>query len=442
MTEPNDQLTPEPAKTPPPVPADTSAQTTTGNTTEKTAEKAAASAEAGSGKAQQILREITTGPGLISVLAVVLALIVGALLIILTDANVAKSAGYFFSRPGDTFSAAWKAVSEAYGALIQGATFNPSSRTATGKFGIMETLTQATPLILAGLSVTVAFRAGLFNIGAKGQIILGAIFAGGIGFGADLPPVVHLLLVIVGGAVGGAIWGGVVGLLKARTGAHEVIVTIMLNYIAQYFLDFLLRTAYKSPGGEQPISAPVGPNAMFPPLFGDTFRVNYGLIMAIIAVILVAWLINRSTLGFELRAIGANQNAARTAGMLIGKGYILVMAIAGALAGLAGVAQLSGTEGSLDGDVAGSIGFDAITVALLGRSTPWGTFFAALLFGAFKAGGQSMAVQAGLSIDIVLVIQSLIVLFIAAPPLVRGIFGLGRTKRQRKVEASKEQVAA
>lgn len=372
-----------------------------------------------------LLREIATGPALVSVLAVLLAMIVGAVLIIVTDERVTRAAGYFLARPSDTFVAAWAAISKAYGSLVQGATFNPGARTTTGRFGIVETLTQATPLILAGLAVTVAFRAGLFNIGAKGQIILGAIFAGGIGFGLDLPPMLHLLVVIVGGAIGGAIWGAVVGVLKARTGTHEVIVTIMLNYIAQYFLDFLLRTVYKAPGGAQPISDPMRPNALFPPIM-EGMRVNYGLVMAVVAVILVAWLINRSTLGFELRAIGSNQHAARTAGMNVGRGYVMVMAIAGALAGLAGAAQLAGTERTLDSDIAGSIGFDAITVALLGRSTPWGTFFAALLFGAFKAGGQSMSVQSGLSINIVLVIQSLIVLFIAAPPLVRGIFGMGR----------------
>ena len=139
--------------------------------------------------------------------------------------------------------------------------------------------------------------------------------------------------------------------------------------------------------------------------------------MAVLAVIGVSWLLNRSTLGFEYRAIGANPRAARTAGMLVSRGYITVMLISGALAGLAGVTQLAGTEKILDADIAGSIGFDAITVALLGRSKPWGTFFAAILFGAFKAGGTSMAVNADVSIDIVAVVQSLIVLFIAAPPL-------------------------
>ncbi len=375
-------------------------------------------AETGNG----LIREIMTGSGLVSLLAVVVALLIGAILIAVTDARVAAAAGYFFAQPGDTFAAMWAAVSEAYGALLRGATYDPGARTWLGQLGIFETLTFATPLILAGLSVTIAFRAGLFNIGAQGQIILGAIFAGAIGFGIDLPPGIHLLAVIIGGAVGGAIWGGIAGFLKARTGAHEVIVTIMLNYIAVNLVLYLLKNQLKDPGSSNPVSPPMHQSALFPLLLGPNFRLHAGFILAVLAVIAVAWLLNRSTLGFEFRAIGANPNAARTAGMVVSRGYIVVMLISGALSGLAGVAQVSGTERSLDAEVAGNIGFDAITVALLGRSTPWGTFFAALLFGAFKAGGTSMAVNADVSIDIVLVVQSLIVLFIAAPPLVRAIF--------------------
>ncbi|NVM99945.1 ABC transporter permease [Arthrobacter sp. SDTb3-6] len=382
------------------------------------------------GQGSQVIREIMGGNALISVLAVVVALVIGGILIAVTDPRVATASGYFFADPGATFSAIWSAVSEAYGALWRGATYDPTARTWQGQLGIFETLTFATPLILAGLAVTLAFRTGLFNIGAQGQIILGATFAGAVGFGMHLPPVIHLLVVILAGAIGGAIWGGIAGFLKARTGAHEVIVTIMLNYIAISLVLYLLKNQLKDPNSTNPISPQMDDNAVLPLLLGPNFRVHAGLIIAVLAVIGVSWLLNRSTLGFEYRAIGANPKAARTAGMLVSRGYITVMLISGALAGLAGVAQIAGTEKSLDSEIAGSIGFDAITVALLGRSKPWGTFFAALLFGAFKAGGTSMAVNADVSIDIVAVVQSLIVLFIAAPPLIRSIFRIKAARRE------------
>ncbi|POH60348.1 ABC transporter permease [Arthrobacter glacialis] len=370
----------------------------------------------------QLVREIMSGNAMISVLAVVVALVIGGILIAFTDARVTAAMGYFFSDPGATFRAMWAAVSEAYGALWRGATYDPNSRTWQGRLGIFETLTFATPLILSGLAVTLAFRVGLFNIGAKGQIIIGATFAGVVGFMIELPPGIHLIAVVVAGAIGGALWGGIAGFLKAKTGAHEVIVTIMLNYIAVSLVLYLLKNPLRDPSSSNPISPAMHETAMFPLLLGPNYRLHAGLIVAVLAVIGVSWLLNRSTLGFEYRAIGANPRAARTAGMLVSRGYITVMLISGALAGLAGVTQLAGTEKTLDADIAGSIGFDAITVALLGRSKPWGTFFAALLFGAFKAGGTSMAINADVSIDIVAVVQSLIVLFIAAPPLIRSMF--------------------
>ncbi|HXF02033.1 MAG TPA: ABC transporter permease, partial [Arthrobacter sp.] len=227
------------------------------------------------------------------------------------------------------------------------------------------------------------------------------------------------------GIVGGALWGGLVGLLKAKTGAHEVIVSIMLNYVAINLVLYLLTIpAFQRPGSTNPISPKLDESAMYPPLFGDTFRLHWGFIVAILATVFAWWLLNRSTIGFELRAVGSNPHAARTAGISVTKGYVIVMVLAGALAGLAGTAQVAGTEQVLTAGVAASFGFDAITVALLGRSTPWGTFAAGVLFGAFRAGGVTMQTNTGTAIDIVLVVQSLIVLFIAAPPLVRAIFRL------------------
>lgn len=381
---------------------------------------------------------VTSSPLVLSAAALVAALVVGGLLIVFTDQRVLTRMTWFFNRPSDTLEAAWKAASSAYVALFEGAVFNPNGEDFTQKiYPLTETLTIATPLIFAGLGVAISFRSGLFNIGAQGQIIVGAILAGYIGFSWHLPMAIHLLLVVIGGIVGGAIWGGLVGLLKARTGAHEVILCIMLNYVALNLVLYLLTTpGFQRPGSTNPISPQIDSSAQLPKLFGDSFRLHWGFVLAILAVLLVSWMIDRSTIGFRLRAVGANPRAAKSAGINVTVGYVVVMLMSGGLSGMAGVSQISGTEKVLTGDVAASFGFDAITVALLGRSTPWGTFWAGLLYGAFRAGGVAMQTNTGTNINIVLVVQSLIVLFIAAPPLVRAIFRLpdpsniGRTKRR------------
>lgn len=393
-----------------------------------------------------VLRRIVSGNALVSVLAVVLALIAGGLLIAVTNQEVAKAAGYFFARPGDLLAAVWSASSGAYVALFQGSVFNAGGATFRQMIlPLTQTLTVATPLICAGLGVALAFRAGMFNIGAQGQIVIGATLAAWVGFSWHLPAGLHLLLVVIAGIIGGALWGGIAGLLKARTGAHEVIVTIMLNYIAILLVSYLLTTpGFQRPGSSNPISPQLDESAMFPGLLGQGFRLHWGFILAIAATVLVWWLLNRSTTGFELRAVGANPAAARNAGISPTKSYVVVMLIAGGLAGLAGVAQVSGTEQVLTAGVAASFGFDAITVALLGRSTPWGTFAAGILFGAFRAGGVAMQANTGTSIDIVLVVQSLIVLFIAAPPLVRSVFRIpppGAFKTSGKRMATKSEAA-
>jgi general nucleoside transport system permease protein len=350
---------------------------------------------------------------IVSALAILLALVIGAVLIIVSNPEVTAKFGYFFARPGDALTASWNAVIQAYQALFLGA-FGGWSQ-------ISETHVEATPLICAGLSVTLAFRTGLFNIGAQGQLIWGALLAGWVGFGLHLPPVLHAVVALATGILGGAVWGGVVGLLKARTGAHEVISTIMLNYVALATLTWLLTTSFlQRPGSTEPISPVVDDNAQFWRL-GDS-RLNLGLVLALLAVAFVWWLLTRSTLGFELRAVGANPDAARTAGMSVGKAYFLAMLIAGGLAGLAGTQQVLGTNLPLTDGIAASIGFDAITVALLGRGTPLGTLFAALLFGALNAGDSQMQAATDTPLTLVTVLQATIVLFVAAPALVRGIF--------------------
>jgi len=377
---------------------------------------------------RRALREIATGNAIISVLAVLLALVVGAIMIAATDENVEAAAGYFFARPGDTFAAIWQSVSGAYASFFQGAIYNfRRPEFATGIRPLTETLTFATPLIAAGLGVALAFRVGMFNIGGRGQMLIAAAAGGYVAFAFDLPWGLHMLVALVAGVVAGALWAGIAGVLKARTGAHEVIVTIMLNYVAFYLVYYMLRTPglLQAPGSSNPTTSAMKDTAVFPDLLGPAYNLHFGFLLSLAAVVLVWWILERSSLGFRFRAVGLNPNAARVAGINVKSMYVYAMLISGALIGLAGVDQVLGTvtTGFSSGIDAG-IGFDAITVALLGRSTPVGVLVAGILFGAFKAGGFAMQAANGVPIDIVLVVQSLIVLFIAAPPLVRAIFRL------------------
>jgi simple sugar transport system permease protein len=362
----------------------------------------------------------------VTILAFVVALVIGALLIAVADQGTRTSLGYFFQDPGDTFSNAWRAISDGYAALFRGSILNTDSLYSDGGVPVLDpisnTLVNAAPLILGGLAVGVAFRSGLFNIGVQGQLIMGAICAGFVGFKWHLPTGIHVIVACLAGIVGGAVWGGIVGVLKAKTGAHEVITTIMLNYVAYYLLGYLLTVnGFQAPNSTEATTSPIDASARLPHLFNN---VHFGLIIALAAAGACWWLLSRSTLGFKLKAIGANPAAARTAGMSVGRGYIAVMIIAGALAGLVGCSQVLGTRQVLTQDVDASLGFDAITVALLGRGSPWGTVLAGLLFGAFRAGGVTMGAQTDTPPDVVPVIETVIVLFIAAPALIRGIFRL------------------
>jgi len=353
-----------------------------------------------------------------------------------TDEDVQQAAGYFFARPGDTFAAIWDAVAGAYAALFQGSIYNFNAASfERGIRPLTETLTFATPLIAAGLGVALTFRIGMFNIGGRGQMLLASAGAGWIAFGFDLPWGIHMILALIVGMAAGALWAGIAGFLKARTGAHEVIVTIMLNYVAFYLISWMLRTPglLQAPGSSNPKTPPMKDTAIFPDLLGPQYNLHFGFILVIGATVLVWWILSRSSLGFQFRAVGENPNAARVAGINVKNMYIYGMLISGALVGLAGVNQVLGTitTGFTAGIDAG-IGFDAITVALLGRSTPWGTFAAGILFGAFKAGGFAMQAGEQIPIEIVTVVQSLIVLFIAAPPLVRAIFFLPSPERDRR----------
>jgi general nucleoside transport system permease protein len=367
----------------------------------------------------KLLKKLT-----LPLLAFAMALFVSGLLIAVSDSNVLA----LKTKPLSMLAKAISTASGAYWALFRGSIFDPQlaqDGLIHGFYPLSETLVAASPLILTGLSVALAFRAGLFNIGAQGQFIAGAIGASFVGFTFEMPIVVHAIAAIAAAMLFAGLYGGFVGFLKARTGAHEVIVTIMLNYVAGYFLLWLLSTtAFLRPGRKDPLAPEVHESARLPHLFGSELRANLGFIIALIAAAIVWWLLQRTTWGFRFRAVGANAAASRTAGISVGRTTTTVMFIAGSLAGLGGAIQILGSEPAMTAGVGGNFGFDAITVALLGRATPIGTVFAALLFGALRAGGLTMQASTETPLDLVLVIQALVVLFIAAPGLIKAIFRL------------------
>jgi general nucleoside transport system permease protein len=387
-------------------------------------------------------------PAVITILAIFLALVVSALLIVFSDPTVLHAWAAFFNAPGQALSLTWQSVSTAYSALFEGSIFSPSTVAAAFHGGSIAaifyplslTAFEATPLIFTGLSVAIAFRAGLFNIGAAGQFVAGSMVAAWLGFAVHLPGPIHILVCVVGGFAGGAILGWLVGVLKARTGAHEVILTIMLNYVMYNLLSYLLKTpkALQEPHQSNQIAPPIDNNAIFPHVGGPPPQANIGFLIAIAAAAAVSWLLSRSTIGFQFRTVGANPRAARSAGMSVERSWGLVMLIAGGLAGLAASAVIQGgaPPPPLTSNTYGTYGFDGITVALLGRARPWGVVLAGLLFGALQAGGTAMqaATYPQVPVDIIEVIQGLIVLFVAAPPLIRAIFRL-RAARETGMEA-------
>ena len=344
----------------------------------------------------------------VSVISVVIAFLIGAILIAMTGAS----------------------VTDAHYAMFRGAIVDPQASTFVRTIKpLMDSVYFAIPLIISGLGLAFGFRAGLFNIGGKGQMIAGALAAVWVGFSLSLPPVVHTLVALTAAIVAGAAWGGIAGLLKAKTGANEVIVTIMLNSIATLALGYVLsQKAWQKPNSNQPITPNVADSAALAKLMSGPIKLHWGLIVALVALAVFWFLMERSTLGFQIRAVGANAAAARTAGISVERITAVTMMFSGAFLGLAGANEALGTLGYVSRDVAGSIGFDAITVALLGRNKAWGTFGAGLLFGAFKAGGYAMQAK-DVPIDMILILQAVIVLLIAAPALVRWLFRLPDAKR-------------
>ena len=368
---------------------------------------------------------------ILPLLAVFTALVIGALLIIVTNKVAMHDWNTFLQHPGRAVSTSWKTVRDTYYALFSGALGSPSQIAAAFRAGhikdireafypLSETIVTATPLIFVGLSVALGFRAGLFNIGAEGQMNIGAIVGAAVGiWWPGLPGPIHLLLMILACFIGGALWGMIPVLLKARTGAHEVITTIMLNFVAVSLTLYVLSLKPFKQQAE-PIARPV--SVAFPHLFGADLRVHAGIFLALGVAGLVAWLLNRTTIGFEFRAVGANPTAARAAGMNPSRTTVVVMTLAGGLAGLAAASQLGGVTPSLIPGFASGLGFTAIALALVGRGTPLGVVLAAFLFAILQVGGRSMQATTQTPIDIVVVIQGLVIMFIAAPALVSAIY--------------------
>lgn len=342
----------------------------------------------------------------IPALAIVTALLVGAIIMALSGDNPLL----------------------AYSGLLRGSLGNAAS--------ISRTIRKTCPLILTGLSVAFAFKGGLFNIGASGQFLIGTICSVAVGVSFEgLPPAIHMPLALLAGALGGALWGAIPGALKMWRGSHEVITTIMLNYVASLFASW---TVYA--GGTQgqrpgPLSDPeaaayaisetrdVLASARIPSLLPNLLdRVHWGIFIAIAAALVIWWILSRTVLGFEIQTVGKNQTAARYAGMRVGKLVVLTMALAGALAGMAGAIETLGLNYKFAPEFTGSAGFEGITVALLGKVHPLGVVLSATLIAALDAGSTRMQFLSGVDVQIIQVVQALVLAFVAAPEIIRRLY--------------------
>lgn len=338
----------------------------------------------------------------VPVLSILLAVIVGSVVILVSELLVSGNL-----RPDLPI--------RAYSALLGGSIGSPNA--------IINTLVQATPLILGGLSVGLAFKAGLFNIGAQGQFLMGAVFAVAVGtqFRTFEPGFVGLLLAIAAGTLAGAAYGFIPGILKAVSGAHEVVTTIMLNFVAVSTVAAAVSTILDVPGSPSPITLDVG-TAGLPVFIGRNGHL--GILIGPLVAMVIGWLLFRTTWGFEIRTAGANPDAARYAGMSPRLIIVWAMTLAGALAGLGGAIELLGVTRHMTPSYGTTVGFDSIAVALLGRTNPLGIVFAALLFGGMRAGASAMQIQAGVPVELVGVLQATILFFIVASAVVRRIFRL------------------
>jgi simple sugar transport system permease protein len=378
----------------------------------------------------------------IPVLALFTALVISAFFILASDPVILAAYGNFFQSPVHALAISWNEVASAYTALFLGAIGSPAAivvaiRTylATGQtngliqafYPFSESLVAATPYIFAGLAVALGFKCGLFNIGAEGQIYIGALTAAYVGYRfTGLPWIIHAPLTLLAAALAGEVWAGIPGYLKAKTGAHEVINTMMMNYVAFNLADFLLNGPMKRGGstGYIPISPDIQTSAYLPKFFPDPIRLHAGFLIALVMAGAMFWFLWRTTLGFELRTVGSNLRAAKYAGINITRNFVLAMALSGALAAMGGAGEVMGVNHSISQSFSPGYGYNSIALALMGGSNPLGVVLASLLFGALSNGATAMQALAGIPIDIVSIVQAFVIMFVAAPATIRFIYRL------------------
>ncbi len=376
-------------------------------------------------------------------LAVFTALLIGGVVIMVTDQKVFQKLGS--GQIGEAIAIAFMDLGRAYGALYEGSLGNPLDiLAAIGQWvggaglqpvlsavrGPSDSLVQSVPYIFAGLAVALGFRAGLFNIGAEGQIGIGWLAAVVVGFSfQNLPAILHLPLAILAGMAAAGLWASVAGILKARTGAHEVITTIMLNYTSFRLSEWLLCGPLEFTQGTCRTQG-IAPSAYLPRFLDHPVAIHWGFVLALVAAAVTGWYLFKTTWGFELRTVGANPHAARYGGMNVARTYVVTMFLSGCLAGLAGVSQGLGITRNIALGFQAGYGFDSIALALLGKSHPAGVLAASLLFGVLRAGAGRMQSVAGIPTEIVQIVQALVIIFIAAPPIIQALYRLRQVRRE------------
>jgi simple sugar transport system permease protein len=388
----------------------------------------------------------------VPLLAIFTAFLIGSFLIAASSPEVREAWANIFQEPIEALRVTWQTITVAYLALFEGAFGNP--RMIIEGFQIWrttgdpqafwlalrpfsESLVVTTPFIFAGLAVALGFRGGLFNIGAEGQLFVGGLASAFVGYSlSGWPMIIHLPLAILAGLSAGGIWGAIPGILKARTGAHEVINTIMMNWIAFRLTDYLLTGPMARPDG-LPITPQIKPSSYIPTLFPPPVRLHWGFFLALGAAVLVYWLLWKTPRGMEIRMTGANPNAARYAGIRIAFIIVLTMTLSGALAGMAGTVQILAVDHQMVRAFSTGFGFDSIALALLGNSHPLGVVLASLLFGFMRNGAGRMQSIAGVPVEIIRIIQGLVILFVAAPAIIRGIYRLKPPREEEEVVLSR-----